>query len=57
MVPFIIGLFIGAITGFIISVFIAGASLMNKEQEAYMEGFVDGQNDMKIKIELEKMKL
>ncbi len=40
---FITGLFIGATGGVIAMAFIQGASLNNREQEAYMEGYLAGQ--------------
>lgn len=43
MIPFIIGLFMGGSIGFLITVLIIGTSTVNREREAYMEGFLAGQ--------------
>lgn len=40
---FIIGLISGAITGVIIALFIAGATNQDRERDAYLRGYKDGE--------------
>lgn len=50
---FVIGLFIGATVGVGAISFIQGASMNNREQEAYMEGFLAGQLEKEREIQME----
>ena len=48
----LIAMTIGAVIGFVFSLFIVGASRLNREQDIYMEGFIDGEKAERIKHEV-----
>ena len=45
----LVAIFMGALGGALISLFMCGASMASREQEAYMEGFIAGQKDKEVK--------
>lgn len=45
-IEFAIGLIAGGIMGTVFALFIAGESAVKREQEAYMEGFLEGKKEV-----------
>lgn len=47
VICFFMGMFIGGITGFVLSACLIASTDENREQEAYREGYIDGVNSTK----------
>jgi len=47
IICFLMGMFIGGMTGFILSTCLSASGDVNKEREAYEEGYINGINSVK----------
>ena len=45
----LVAFIIGAFSGIAITLFVVGASIGTRENEAFMEGYLDGQKDKEVK--------